>query len=95
MILEGNAMADSSPSSAAEQPPAPSPHGDSAPLQPGWSSPKPEHVPRPTYYPMIMGLGITLVGWGGITTLIISIVGLLLFGIALAGWIGEIRHEHE
>ncbi len=61
--------------------------------RPGWSTPKPKVIPHPTYWPIVMALGITFFAWGALTTFIISILGLILFGIALAGWIGDIRHE--
>ncbi len=62
-------------------------------LPPGWTRPRPEHVPRPTYWPAVMGMGITMLGWGFITTPLISLVGVLLFAISLWAWIGEMHHE--
>ncbi len=66
--------------------------GHEVELRPGWSRPKPEHIPRPTYWPIVMAVGVTCIFWGFITSALISIVGLILFGISLAGWIGEFRH---
>jgi hypothetical protein len=60
-----------------------------------WSRPLPEVVPRPTYWPAVMALGIVFVFWGIVTTLIISAVGLTLFVLALAGWIHELRRERR
>ena len=57
--------------------------------------PNPDEIPLPTYWPVTMSLGITFIFWGIATTYIISGVGLLLFVVALAGWIGDMRHEHE
>lgn len=67
-------------------------HDGAAELPPGWSRAKPEHIPRPTYWPAVMALGITFLFWGVVTTFLISGVGVLLFAIALAGWIGGLRH---
>ena len=67
-------------------------HHDEEELPPGWSRPKPDHVPRPTYWPAVMGLGVTCLFWGVVTTYVISAVGLVLVVIALAGWIGELNH---
>jgi hypothetical protein len=39
-----------------------------------------------------MALGITFLGLGLVTTLLISGVGFVLIVLALAGWIKEIRH---
>jgi hypothetical protein len=61
-----------------------------ADLPAGWSRPKPEHTPRPTYWPAVMALGITFLFWGVVTSFIISLVGLALFALALAGWIGAL-----
>jgi hypothetical protein len=58
-----------------------------------WSRPLPEVLPRPTYWPAVLALGIVFVFWGVVTTLIISAVGLTLFVLALAGWIHELRRE--
>jgi hypothetical protein len=61
-------------------------------LRPGWSVPRPGELPRPTYWPAVMALGIAFLFWGIISSAIISGVGLVLFAIALGGWIGELRH---
>ena len=67
-------------------------HGHEVELRPGWNRPKPEHVPHPTYWPAVLALGITFLVWGLITTYLISAVGLVLFALALGGWIWEMRH---
>jgi hypothetical protein len=41
-----------------------------------------------------MALGVTLLAWGIITSPVVLGVGVALFAVSLAGWIGEIRHEH-
>ncbi len=64
------------------------------PLHPGWSRPQPEHIPSPTYAPAILALAIVFLLWGLISSYLISVIGLVLFFIALAGWIGELRHGH-
>jgi hypothetical protein len=66
---------------------------DSSKMQPGWHTPHPETLPRPTYWPVVMALGITFMAFGVVTTLTISGVGFILFVLALAGWIGDILHE--
>ncbi len=59
----------------------------------GWNEPKPDVVPTPTAWPAAMALGIALVGWGLVTSLVILAIGLLMSGVSLAGWIGDIRDE--
>lgn len=65
-------------------------HEPEDPMPEGWSRPLPEHYPQPTYWPAVMGLGITFLFWGVVTSYLITLVGLVLFGISLAGWIGEL-----
>lgn len=63
------------------------------PLRPGWSRPRPLHLVKPTYWPMVLALGIAFALWGIVSSPIISVIGLLLFAFALANWIGELRHD--
>lgn len=63
-------------------------------LRPGWQRVERHALPRPTYWPAAMAFGITLLLWGIVTSLLISGVGLALFALALAGWIGELIHGH-
>jgi hypothetical protein len=63
------------------------------PIPPGWSRPEPKHIPRPTYWPVTMSVGITFIFWGVATSLIVSAIGLVVFIIALVGWIGEMRND--
>ena len=67
------------------------------PGQPGsdWIELPPEPMPNPTYWPMVLALGIMLLAWGLVTSIFISGVGILVFAIALTGWIGEIRHDEQ
>ncbi len=60
----------------------------------GWNKPKPDVIPRSTAWPAAMALGVTLLAWGLITSPVVLGVGVALFAVSLAGWIGEIRHEH-
>jgi len=50
------------------------------------------HLPRPTMWPAVMAAGITLLMAGLLLSLLFSLAGLLLFALALAGWIGELSH---
>lgn len=60
-----------------------------------WEELPSEHLPRPTYFPAGVAMGLTFLFWGLITSFVTAIVGLGLFAAALAGWIAEIRHEHH
>jgi hypothetical protein len=51
------------------------------------------HLPSPSAWPCVCAGGITLVLFGILTSWVLSAVGALLIALALAGWIGELRHE--
>jgi hypothetical protein len=60
-----------------------------------WYVPPPETLPRPTYWPAVMALGIVFLLWGVAATFLISGVGLVLCALALSGWIGDLRHAQR
>ena len=76
---------------APQQAPAPEPLRPA--LHPGWSRPRPDVLPSPTYTPVVFALGIIFIALGVVTNYIVSFVGLLLFLLGAARWIGELRHE--
>jgi hypothetical protein len=56
-------------------------------------------IPESTAWPIVLALGITLLGAGLVTSLVLSAVGAVLFVSALGGWIGQMLpgrgHRHE
>jgi hypothetical protein len=58
---------------------------------PDWEPLPAAHLPRPTYWPVVLAAGVVFLAWGIVTTLAISIIGLALLALALGGWIGELR----
>jgi hypothetical protein len=56
----------------------------------GWSTPLPEHLAQPTYWPAMLALGMTLALLGPVTSMAITVVGLGLAFAALIGWIGDL-----
>ena len=62
-------------------------------LLPGWSRPKPDKTPPPTYWPLVFGLGITFITYGIVTTIFSVGLGLILFFWGLWGWIGDLLDE--
>lgn len=54
-----------------------------------------EHLPLPTYWPAGLGLAITFIFWGLISSWVILTIGIVLFAISLAGWIEDIRNERK
>ena len=64
-------------------------------VDPKWELLPAEHLPRPTYFPAGLAMGIAFLFWGLITSWVIIVVGLALFAASLAGWITEIRYERR
>lgn len=60
-----------------------------------WSRPLPEKVPRPTYFPAAFALGSVFTLFGIVTYWPMSVVGFIVFTLALIGWIGEMRHDQR
>ena len=57
------------------------------------SVPKPAVIPRPTTWPSALALAVALIGWGLLTSVILLGIGVVVFTVALGGWIGDLRHE--
>jgi hypothetical protein len=66
-------------------------HGE--PLRPGWGRPDPEVVARPTYWPMVFGLGIAFFMWGLISNLFVLGLGLFFLLVGLVGWVLDLVAE--
>ncbi len=47
-------------------------------------------MPRATIWPIVVALGITMLGAGWATNLLLSAVGAILFVLGLAGWISQL-----
>ncbi|HEY5461899.1 MAG TPA: cytochrome c oxidase subunit 4 [Hanamia sp.] len=54
---------------------------------------KPEVLPEPTYWPFFLAMGLAFLGWGLLTTWLISLAGFIILIISLIGWINILRHE--
>jgi hypothetical protein len=63
---------------------------DSSPDRDGWSEPMPAHIPRPTYWPAVMALGITFIFFGVVTQWAFTAAGAGMVTLAAAKWIGEL-----
>lgn len=60
---------------------------------PGWNLPRPARLPHPTYWPAVLAMGIVILAWGLVTNAIVTVVGVVIFFVALIGWIGDMRHD--
>jgi len=52
------------------------------------------HMPKPSIWPAVVGLGTAMSLFGIVTSLGFSFAGLLVLIAGLGGWIGELHHEH-
>lgn len=62
-------------------------------LLPGWSTPRPDRLPVPTFAPAIMAMGIVLFAMGLVTTWYVCAVGAMIFAVATWRWVGELQGE--
>lgn len=54
--------------------------------------PEEVHLPAPSIWPAVLGAAITLLAFGVVTHVAFSLAGVALLALALAGWIGDLRH---
>lgn len=53
---------------------------------------KPEiHLPPPSYWPIVLAFGMTLICAGVVSNIIVSIFGVIVTIVAIAGWTMENR----
>jgi hypothetical protein len=55
----------------------------------------PEELPKPTYAPFFVAMGVALLFWGLISSFIISIAGVCTFAFGLGIWIKNLLADHE
>lgn len=51
------------------------------------------HLPKPSIWPAVCGIGIGLVGFGVVTSPVFSVAGLIVIAWSLGGWIGEMCYD--
>jgi hypothetical protein len=83
-------------SHAEEAAPAAPPVPKPVPVMPEavWVDGKRIELPPPSVWPVVLAFGVMLVFFGLITSVVFVAVGVALIARAIAGWIGEIEHEH-
>ncbi|BDD12421.1 hypothetical protein FUAX_48530 (plasmid) [Fulvitalea axinellae] len=55
----------------------------------------PQELPKPTWYPLVLSMGVALIFWGIVTQYVMSLIGLGLFFYGLVGWINDLRDEYN
>lgn len=57
---------------------------------------KPEiHLPGPSYWPIALALGLVLISIGVVSNFIISILGMIVLLVSIAGWTLENRADGQ
>ena len=51
-----------------------------------------EHLSAPSIWPATVGAAVSLLAFGLVTSLALSVLGVLLLAVGLYGWIQELRH---
>jgi hypothetical protein len=64
-------------------------------LPAGWTRPTLDKLPRPTYWPVTLAFGVIFALGGIVTSYVVSLVGVGMVVVAIAGWVGELRHERR
>lgn len=66
-------------------------------INPGkdWQKAQPENLPKPTYWPFFLAMGLAFIFWGLLSTWVVLTAGGLIFITALIGWINQLRHEQR
>jgi len=54
----------------------------------------PERIPKSTFWPFVMALGVMFFFWGILTSWIISGIGVILVSISFSGWIVDLNNEY-
>jgi heme A synthase len=55
-----------------------------------WHKPLPKRLPQPSFAPALMAVGLMCLLWGAVTTWIVSVVGLVLGGVAARQWVKQL-----
>lgn len=53
------------------------------------------HLPGPSFWPILLAVGIAMSLIGVITKIEVVVIGLAVVVAALAGWVREARHEYR
>jgi hypothetical protein len=65
------------------------PPDDIYPLHPA----EPQKMPEPTLWHFMAALGTLFIFWGIIASVFIIVIGFIILGISIAGWIEDLNYE--
>ncbi|HEY6954166.1 MAG TPA: hypothetical protein VI385_02930 [Flavisolibacter sp.] len=63
------------------------------PLTQEYVKARPEVLPKPTYMPFLFAFSLMLLGWGLLSSWMISVAGVVGMGISIHGWIKDLLNE--
>ena len=52
---------------------------------------QPEELPKPTIWPLTLAFGVVFLFWGFVTSLVITITGIVIIAVAVTGWISDME----
>ena len=55
----------------------------------------PEELPKATWSPLFVAIGIALIFWGIVSNYAISLIGLAQFTYGIKKWINDLKLENE
>jgi hypothetical protein len=59
----------------------------------GWHRPHPSALAVPSYAPAMTAFGVVFMALGAVTKWPLSVIGAVIFTVAIAKWIGELLHD--
>jgi hypothetical protein len=59
----------------------------------GWHKPHPHALAAPSYAPAMTAFGLVFLALGVVTMWPLSVIGAIIFFLAIAKWIGELLHD--
>jgi cytochrome c oxidase subunit 1 len=53
------------------------------------------HLPSPSYWPIILAFGMMLIAAGAVSSVFVSLVGIVILLVAVVGWTWENRDAEQ
>jgi hypothetical protein len=54
-----------------------------------------EHLPGPSFWPVLLAVGVAMSLIGVITKVVVVVIGLVILVVALGGWIRDARRDYR
>ncbi len=64
---------------------------ESSAAEPEWCEAQPAVIPEPTFWPMVLALGVSISLWGILTSWVFVVAGMMLSLLSLYRWVMELR----